>query len=245
MIKQCEKGEFLDFCDRDVFGTRIKAYYNCYGTGYDFVKFWVQIENEKVVSAISRIDGDMTISSVGENMDELKFFIGMVGFSTVQCEKNIAEKMCLKSSINGFVVEYKGNSYIPKNINLKSNFDLKEIYDIIKAENLVGVVDYLPWLSDTSFRMNRNITSVLMAEESAGCAMCLFRTSKASLLGGVATRPEHRGKGIAGSLVTQLAKAEMSNGKRVELLCKADSIVDFYKSIGFDVTNEWSIINEI
>lgn len=245
MIIQCKNGEFLDFCDRDVFGTRIKAYYNCYGTEYDFVKFWVQIENEEVVSAISRIDGDMTVSSIGINTDELKSFIAMVGFNTVQCEKRIAESMNLKSSVNGYVVEYKGNSYAPKDINLKSDFELKDIYDIIKAENLVGVGDYLPWLSDTSFRVNRNVTSALLVQENAGCAMCLFRTDKASLLGGVATRPEYRGKGIAGSLVTRLAKVEKSKGNRVELLCKADSIVDFYKSIGFDVTNEWSLIDEI
>lgn len=245
MIKQCENGEFLEFCDRDVFGTRIKAYFNCYGSNYDFVKFWVQIEDNEVVSAISRIDGDMTVSSTGKNADELKSFLKMVGFNTIQCEKSIADKMELESSINGYVVEYNGNSYKPKDIILKSDFELKEIYDIIKAENLVGVGEYLPWLSDTSFRVNRGVTSALLAEDNSGCAMCLFRTDKASLLGGVATRPECRGKGIAGSLVTRLAKEEKSKDNRVELLCKADSIVEFYKSIGFEVTNEWSIIDEI
>lgn len=245
MIKLTENESFLSFCDRDVFGTRIKAYYSCYGNGYDFVNFWVQTDGEKIISAISRIDGDMTITSTGENSDELRSFIDMIGFSSVQCEKSIAEKINMKASVNGYVVEYKGNQYKPKTVQTKNNFDLKEVYDIIKAENLVGVGEYLPWLSDTTFRMNRGVTSALLAENGEGCAMCLFRTDKASLLGGVATRPEHRGKGIAGSLVTRLAENEKAHGRRVELLCKADSIVRFYESIGFEVVKEWSLIDEI
>ena len=70
MVKCVEKGDeaFLSFCDRDVFGTRIKAYFNCYSTDYDFVKFWVQTdENGNVTAAISRVDGDMTLCA--ENAD--------------------------------------------------------------------------------------------------------------------------------------------------------------------------------
>ncbi len=72
--------------------------------------------------------------------------------------------------------------------------------------------------------------------------MKLFSTETAVLLGAVATRPEYRGRGLAGALVTRLAESE--NDKRVELLCKHDSIVEFYKSIGFEVKNEWSIITD-
>ncbi|MBP9989084.1 MAG: GNAT family N-acetyltransferase, partial [Ruminococcus sp.] len=107
------------------------------------------------------------------------------------------------------------------------------------------VGEYLNWLSDTTFRFNRYATYAVMEENSKGCAMCLFKTDKASLLGGVATKPEFRGQGIAGALVTFLANKEKKNGNRVELLCKADSIVEFYKSIGFYVTNEWSLIDEL
>ncbi len=246
MIRLVEKNnkDFSSFCDRDVFGTRIKAYYNCYSTDYDFVKFWVQIENEKIISAISRVDGDVTISSLGENTDELKEFLNVVGFSTIQCEKKIAEKMNAVEQLCGYVVEYVGNDYKPKEIPLKQNFELKEIYNIISTAKLVGVGDYLPWLSDVTFRRNRNVTEAILSKDGEGCAMVLFRTDKASLLGGVATQPECRGKGIAGALVTYLAKNELQNGNRVELLCKHDSIVEFYKSIGFIVKNEWSIINE-
>lgn len=248
MLKLVEKGdtEFVEFCRRDVFGTRIACLYNCYSTDYDFVKFWKQTDDEgNIISAIGRIDGDATLSSTGKNAEEIYAFLKIVGFRTVQCEKKIANLMGAKSSFDGYVTQYIKNQNEIKKIHSDNIFRPKEIYDIIKSANLVGVGDYLPWLSDTTFRLNRGVTSALSASEdgkTVACAMKLFSTESAVLLGAVATRPEYRGRGLAGALVTELAESEKD--KRVELLCKHDSIVEFYKSIGFEVKNEWSIITD-
>lgn len=249
MVKLVEKGDgaFLSFCDRDVFGTRIKAYFNCYSTDYDFVRFWVQTDDDgNVTAAISRVDGDMTLTAENADYEELLQFVRIVGFTTIQCERAVADRFTDDETLWGYVVEFKEKTAF-KEIALKENFELKEIYNIIKAENLTGVGEYLPWLSDTLFRINRGTAIPLLGTidgENAGCAMALFRTDKATLLGAVATVPEYRGRGVARSLVTRLANGELENGNRVELLCKSDSIVDFYKSIGFTVTNEWSLITD-
>lgn len=251
MLKAVEKGDndFVEFCRRDVFGTRIACLYNCYSTDYDFVKFWKQTDDDgNIISAVSRIDGDATLSSTGVNAEEIQTFLKIVGFRTVQCEKRITELMGEEPSLDGYVVEYiKNRNDIKdiKEVQADNVFRPKDIYDIIKSANLVGVGDYLPWLSDTTFRINRGVTSALSAVEdgkTVACAMKLFSTETAVLLGAVATRPEYRGRGLAGALVTRLAESEKN--KRVELLCKHDSIVEFYKSIGFEVKNEWSIITD-
>lgn len=248
MLKAVEKGDkdFVEFCRRDVFGTRIACLYNCYSTDYDFVKFWKQTDDDgNIISAVSRIDGDATLSSTGENAEEICTFLKIVGFRTVQCEKRITELMGEEPSLDGYVVEYIKNRNDIKEVQADNIFRPKEIYDIIKSANLVGVGDYLPWLSDTTFRINRGVTSALSAVEdgkTVACAMKLFSTETAVLLGAVATRPEYRGRGLAGALVTRLAESEKN--KRVELLCKHNSIVEFYKSIGFEVKNEWSIITD-
>lgn len=247
MIKAVEKGDeaFAEFCRRDVFGTRIACLYSCYSTDYDFVKFWKQTDGEgRIIAAISRLDGDVTLCTGGEALDEVDEFLNIVGFRTVQCERSAARRMKREAAINGFVVEYKKNENQIAEIFPDSDFRPKEVYDIIKGAGLIGVGEYLPWLSDITFRMNRGCAEVMTAcdgEKAVACAMKLFITEAAVLLGGVATLPEYRSRGLAGSLVTQLAESE--KGKRAELLCKNDSIVEFYKSIGFYVKNEWSIIN--
>ncbi len=249
MIKSAEKGnaEFLSFCDRDVFGTRIKVYFNCYSTDYDFVKFWVQTdENGAVTAAISRVDGDMTLTAENADFEELLQFVKIVGFNTIQCKRAVAKKLTADETLWGYVVRFESEKE-NYGVKLKNDFDLKEIYAIIKAENLTGVGELLPWLSDTTFRINRNAARAALAEldgENAGSAMVLFRTDSAALLGAVATVPKFRGRGVARSLVTLLANEELKNGRRVELLCKNDSIVEFYKSIGFKAVDEWSLITD-
>lgn len=246
MLKAVEKNDkdFLDFCDRDVFGTRIKAYYNCYFTDYDFVKFWVQYDEKgEITAAISRVEGDATLCACNCDTEELKEFFNIVGYRTIQCERAVAEKLSERSDW-GYVVRCE--KILPcDEIELKKFFEYREIYDIIKPENLTGVGDCLPWLSDVTFRVNRNAAQgriALTDGENSGCAMVLFRTDKAALLGAVATKPEFRGRGIARSLVLGLARQEKEQGRRVELLCKNGSIVEFYKSIGFSVINEWGMI---
>lgn len=247
MLKAVEKNDavFLCFCDRDVFGTRIKAYYNCYSTDYDFVKFWAQYdESGKITAAISRVDGDATLCVDGADFEELSEFLNIVGYRTVQCEKDIARKLTDSPFDWGYVVRCEKTGIYDK-AEIKKVFELKEIYDIIKPENLTGVGDYLPWLSDTKFRVDRGTAEGRISVcdgENAGCAMVLFRTDRAALLGAVATKPQFRGRGLARSLVLGLAEKELSDGRRVELLCKSGSIVEFYKSIGFCIVNEWGLI---
>lgn len=249
MVKCVEKGDraFLEFCDRDVFGTRIKAYFNCYSTDYDFVKFWMQTDEDgNVTATISRVDGDMTLCAYDADFEELLQFVKIVGFTTIQCRRDVAKNFTDDETLWGYVVRYE-NITAERDVVLKDDYELKEIYNIIKSANLTGVGDYMPWLSDTTFRINRNTAIPSLAEadgKAAGCAMVLFRTDKAALLGAVATVPEFRGRGIAGALVTRLANKELEEGKRTELLCKNDSIVDFYKSIGFTVKDEWSLITD-
>lgn len=250
MIKLLESTDeaFMKFCDRDVFGTRIKAYFLSYSTKFDFVKFWVQADDSgDITAAVCRFDGNVTVTTRdGFDADELAAFLTSAGYITIQTDRKTAEKLGFHEALSGYVVRFTGETEKPKPIELKNDYELKEIYGIIKAENLVGVGDYLPWLSDTSHRINGGVTKALVAGvdgEAAGCAMKLFETDKAVLLGAVATKPEYRGKGIAGSLVKTLAFESLADGKRAELLCKKDSIVDFYKSIGFKIADEWSIIS--
>lgn len=252
MIKFVDSNEYkLDgICSKDVFGTRILAYFNTYSYEFDFVRFWVQLSEEgKVSAAISLVDGSMTLSC-DENADfeELSAFIKMTGFSSLQCERNVMAELGVKEDIWGYVVRYNNitdrEKY--KNMTLCENVDYKDVYHLIKSADLLGVGEYLPWLSDVTYRVKKGTAKAALALENgepAACAMKLFVTDDAVLLGAVATDKNHRGKGLGGGLVTLLGNESLNENKRTELLCKHDSIVDFYRSIGFEVVGEWAIAN--
>ncbi len=242
-----DKYSLDSICSNDVFGTRILAYFNTYSHNFDFMKFWVQLdENENIVSAISLIDGSMTLTCESSaDFEELSAFIKMIGYSSLQCERQVMKKLSLSESIWGYVVRYENVTDRSKyELSLKDNIDYKDIYTLIKNADLLGVGDYLPWLSDVTYRVKNSTAKAVLAVENnepAACAMALFVTKKAVLLGAVATDKAHRGKGLGGGLVTLLGNEFVSLGKRTELLCKNDTIVEFYRSIGFSVVGEWAI----
>ena len=112
MIKfiDSEKYSLKEICSKDVFGTRILAYFNTYSYEFDFMRFWVQLdENENPVAAISLIDGSMTLTC-GEkaDCDELSAFIKMIGFSSLQCDRRVMEKLGIKEAY-GILKRYQKN----------------------------------------------------------------------------------------------------------------------------------------
>lgn len=241
----CE--ELCTICSHDVFGTRIKAYFDTYKANFDFLKVWIQLdENENPLAAISLMDKDMTLTC-RENADfeELEFFIKMTDYASLQCERDVLKKLNLEESLWGYIVGYDEITPV-KSDNISFQVDYKEMYSLISGVKLLGVGEYLPWLSDISYRVNHSTAVPAAICESgnlSACAAALFITEKAALLGAVATDPRCRGKGYGGALVKTLGNKMLESGRRVELLCKNDSIVEFYKSIGFKVKAQWGINN--
>lgn len=241
---ECE--ELKSVCSYDVFGTRIKAYFDTYKARFDFLKVWVQLDkNENPLAAISLMDKDMTLTC-RENADfeELEFFIKMTDFASLQCGRDTLKRLHLEESLWGYIVAY--DEIMPvKSDNISFNVDFKQMYSLISGVKLLGVGEYLPWLSDITYRVNHGTAIPAAIYESnslSACAAALFITDNAALLGAVATNPQCRGKGFGSTLVKTLGNKMLENGRRVELLCKHDSIVEFYKSIGFKVKGEWSIL---
>lgn len=248
-LTENECKELESICSSDVFGTRIKAYFDTYGAKFDFLKVWIQLdENENPTAAISLMDNDMTLTcNESADFEELEFFVKMTSHSSLQCSRKALKKLNLQETIWGYVVEYKKIQPVEcKKITF--NVDYKEMYSLISGVKLLGVGEYLPWLSDISYRVN-HATAIPAAITENGslcaCAAALFITENAALLGAVATNPQKRGNGYGGALVKTLGNKMLESNKRVELLCKNDSIVDFYKSIGFTVKNEWAISDAV
>lgn len=239
-----------DVCSHDVYGTRIYAYYLTYGNKFDFFKAWVQTdESGKITAAVCLIDGSMTLTCTDDaDFEELAAFIGMMGFDSLQCDREKAKRLGLCEDLWGYVVRYRRNENPKKafgNTVFGFDGDLSKIYSLIKSANLIGVGDYLPWLSDVSYRIKKDTAKPLCAYDGGrimSCASALFITDSAALLGAVATDPDYRSMGLAGELVTTLGNEMNSLGKRAELLCKHDSIVEFYHGIGFETAGEWAII---
>ena len=229
----------LSFLPADPYAARITALAETYGTEQSFAMFWVQRINEIPVAAISRVDGNMTLCC-GENTDfeELSCFINAVGYSSLTFDMEYAEKLGITPQKTSFTVRYTGGATA---YDVLTDYDKKEIYSLL-TECGFELGDYNAFVADVCARLN-NSTASLVAEENegklCGCAFALFKGEKSVLLGAVATNPAARGKGCASKLVGTLAEANKS--KEVFLFCREDSLVNFYKKIGFEPVGKWAI----
>lgn len=249
-LLQLEEKGLFDFCKQDVFGTRIAAYMATYGTAYPFALFYLQESDDKVTAAVCKIDGAMTLCCASDaDFEELIAFVNAIGFNTLMCTSAVCDKLYIKPQKVGYIVEFIGtpNTADFQDIILSSDTQLSDVYDVLNSSAFDGLTEKGPWLADVSLRVKKGTAKVKVVKQAAmpvACAMVLFETCQAVLIGAVATKPAFRGNGYAGVLVTALALAASASNKRAELLCAQSSILDFYKGLGFIQTGEWVLIAE-
>ena len=100
--------------------------------------------------------------------------------------------------------------------------------------------DYGSFLADYCSKLNKGAAKLAVCsdEELDACASALFIGEKSVLLGAVATRETARGRGLASKLVKALA--DSFEDKTVYLFCRNDSLLEFYKKIGFESDGIWA-----
>ncbi|MBQ6709064.1 MAG: GNAT family N-acetyltransferase [Clostridia bacterium] len=243
MIKLAENPDiFKNLCSSDTFGTRIYALFSAYSTKYNFADFWYQIVDDNITCAISKISGDITIcASEDAYFEELAEFLDVVGYSSVTCEESIAKKLNLEYDSEGWIVEFTGD-IVNYDDDFENSCDLAEIYDLIKSQGVGFLSDKQNWIADASFRINHGISRLALIKKDSGpasSAMVLFETDDAVFLGAVATYPEYRGQGLSRKIIHHLLSE--SNGKKAHLFCRKDTIVEFYKSIGFEIIGTFTV----
>lgn len=95
MLKLAEEKELLDFCRRDAFDTKIAGYLKTYSADSAAVRFWVQQNDENIITAAVCRAYDSVVLSTESNADfeELWQFLKIIGF-----QRSPAKKACAKSS---------------------------------------------------------------------------------------------------------------------------------------------------
>ena len=252
-----DSASFNRFCERDVFGTRIFSLFSVYGGNESVFKnssFFVQENDTQTTAALSLTDGFGTLSCTRDaDFEEIREFLLFKGFSSLQCSNNSAERLGLPVTSDGFVVRFEPNTSSDKNensspviLNSPYSADFKGVYSVLCKCDF-DMPDYETWLADFSLRMRRGKSELCTAAvdgKTVASASALFITDSAVLLGAVCTLPEFRGNGYAGENVTFLAKKYISQGKRVELLCK-DKLVPFYEKLGFCTVGKWHTLKRL
>ena len=240
MIRPADGGIIGSIQAGDAFYTRILSLYLSYGAGYDFAAFWEQTGDSGTVSLISRFEDRFTLwLTPDSDLEEVAAFLNFQGAGSVMSDASYDLGMPDSARvIAGDVLEYRGEDYI-SDLEIYEP-DFKELYALLKTceSDIFRVPEYMTFLSDLIHRRNKGSLTLEAARADGmpvSSVMTVSEAPEAVILGAVATHPEYRGRGLARSLVRDMATRLRSDGRRVYLFSASTANTLFYRNSGFEI----------
>ncbi len=233
MIRRVFAPDEIDILPRKgVEAQKIRTLFQCYGTEYDFCRFYV---SENLV--LCDMDGSFVLCETRRSSDieELSDFLELCGFAEVFCSEELgvmlAERLgcCFRKAD---LMRFEGEALPNEEIELDPTLD--EVYNILKT---AFDIEYEPWYADMSHRIRHNVAKARKLGDSA--LIIQHDINGEALLSQIATIPESRRRGNASRLIKAVC-GELS-GSEVYLLCD-NELSSFYRKLGFLKTAEKRIL---
>lgn len=247
LVEEHEVDEIVSFLEKQgAIGTRIGAYLRCYRTKMDYVCFWAQRRhNDEISTVISKIDGDMTVCTTeNSDYDEIYEFIKVIGCNTLFMLFSDFQKLNITPDKTGDILKFVESKPQKTNPKIVYNADMKRVYELFSDNKSVSILEfeYLPWLSDFTYKRNRNAARIMCINEKemqVCFAMTSAETEKSALISGVVTDEVYRKQGFASFLVTRLANDLRSENKAVYIMTATETNRKFYENNGFISIDRW------
>ena len=208
--------------------TKIKANFLAYGCGYSFLKMWFQQnENSEITALLQKFENTFFIVAK-ENADfsEIKDFIFMIGFSSLQAEPKILAALNLKFKEYS-VLEYIGTD----KADLPPYPDIKEVYSLLFSEESPSLrpTDFEAFYVDLSHKIRKNLAAALTLNKTAVCVASHI-TDSSAVISGVAVQSGARGGGLGSQTLRRMLT---SLGERKIYVAAEEKVVPFYIKNGF------------
>jgi hypothetical protein len=183
----------------------------------DSVLFWVQNENDAV---ISMTDGNMIIWNKSADLEELHNFVAVLNPACIFSDESTLSAIGKPKHENINIMHRKADIEGETEGDTLSS---REIYDLLDVKGL-SLPEYPYFAVDYCKRLNHGFANYFALKEK--CAVITFNTGDYAIINGLASRE----KGF-GSIA--LKAALQKNCGKDFLVCCRDSVKEFYKKNGF------------
>jgi ribosomal protein S18 acetylase RimI-like enzyme len=214
-------------CRPNAAGTRLLSQLGAYGTEYDFARFWLQSDGNRIIALMSRLDGAATVwDTGGADYDEIISFFRAVGCNSLMTE-NVG--LPLTAVESGSVMRFCG---FPRKTGagVNDNPRLQGVYDIMSTSFDVPPFDC--WYADMSHRVRHGYAKCYTNGDFSAAAASF--ADKSALIYGVCTVPDMRGRRFASGLVNHIT-AELSNAGKgdIFIMINRPELREFYVKLNF------------
>lgn len=236
--------ELLDekFCEeeyekKDIFSVKIFALLEAYGTKYPFIRFYAQKNNGIVTAVICILDNDITLSLINEiaDIDELREFVSVMGFSTLLCDDSFEIDNSFDS---GVIMSSDRKIELPCRYTVVDEYPY--LFDLFNFVDYADV-DFESWYVDISHRIRHGCAKAVTLNIngqiiSSAIFSAVYKND--ALLTAVQTKPEFRKSGYASALVSAMCCDVTGT---VYLMREDNKNEGFYKRLFFENTGRWRI----
>ena len=190
-------------------------------------------EYGKTYALIAKVGGYVSLYENGENTEELKDFLKIIGCEGIFTSLDTAKRLNLK--INEKCLSLKISPPY-EDAEQSEEGTPRKLMEALK-EGLC-IEDTLGFIADVSFRTMHSCADYVLKD---GGGALLFYTQKEGLLNGIAAPKGQRGKGIGSRLVKMLLSKA---GEREVYACCSEENKRFYIKNGFSLIGEAAYCEE-
>lgn len=227
MIEKCEFSSVRLSCN--VITARIKALDMAYrdSIGIDFYR---QITDGRITAVFGGMDSSYTLTVFeGADFGELKSFFSLSS-ATVFCFADTADRLCAKETAVSRLYEFCGDISLNSD---DAHGKMSDVYLKLKQgeDGDINMPPFEFWYTDFCVRFNHSAAEYALLENAV--AVAGFMTDEATLITGVATETDRRGKGVGSRALQQLLsniKKKYPHSRVFAATCNAD---EFYIKNGF------------
>ena len=228
MIKLIENSRLPSVNFTDGFSvTKIKANLLAYGCNYSFLNVWCQqTEKGEITALLQKLENNISIiATKGADFNEIKDFVFVVGFSSIQAQPIILTELGLKFK-EYQVLEFKGRDQgtLPPYPNIK------DVFSLLYAEKNQNIkpTDFEGFYVDLSHKIRKGFAAAITTSNAVCVASHIVNTS--AVISGVAVQNSARGSGEGSNILKQMLNAL---GKRTVYVAAEETVVPFYIKNGF------------
>lgn len=234
----------LSYLKDDAVSVRIKGNLSVYKTEYAFAEFWAQYdENEKITAVLSKINGECTlVFSDGANKAEIIAFLNFVGYNSLFLDAQKADALGICPDSQGDILCFDGNTQ--ESPSADDSADMKAVFELISENEGKNVIklDYLEWLSDFTFKSNRDAARLKALTRDGtlvSFAMTSAETENSAIISGVFTKENCRRQGMGKRVLTALCQTLVEKNKKVYILTAEKKMTAYYEKAGFKKVGRW------
>lgn len=254
MFKQVEKN------DEDLIKEYIGQDYNkCLYLYLDFVKyglynenlkFWLDVENNKIRCVILKYYSGMHIFSKNKdcNYNEIIKLIKYENPSVICAEKYLIENLSDKFNENEYKAEYGWVRVLSKQYPCENSMvkkaeenDFEEISKLIINDHMGEFYELDELIAQIKEREDDNYgRNYIIKDEGkiVSNASTTAEIDEIAVLSNVITNPLYRGKGLATKVCAKLCNDLIDEGKKIYLINYTDESTGLYDKLGFEVSCE-------